>query len=562
MQLHIALVCALVLAVVQSLAAAAGNSTESASSSSAASSPSSSATSAAAASSPSSSATSASNSSAASASSSSAPASSGVAGGANGTTHTNGTGTTNTTANTYDEPKLRAILGSNDTKKFEVGMRLPNTSFDIPPSWAGNLPVSNKSDETRNIYFWMFPATGDVGHDDVVFWMNGGPGCSALSSLMGENGPLSFDPVTYVAKPAPQTWTKLANIVWIDQPAGTGFALGAAKNQSMEEVAEDFNGFLLNLYKTFPKLHGKRMWIGGESFAGKFVPFMADQIYKNETENKAAGMDLQGILITDPLFAPNVVTKDVGAVEFGLSHAKLLNFTQEQVQELEQIGEQNGISTFMRDNLVYPPKGPIQLPKQLNASFSPYKHLQKILRKNNPCTSPYYILNKACSVDALGMNATVEKSSATNYFNNMTGVKEFIHAPTNVSWMQCASDKPFKTMKNAKTGYPVPEVLSRVIEKSNRTMVGHGTYDFVVLYNGTALALQNMTWHGKQGFQSPPKQKLLTNGQEEGYYQTERGLTFFVLEKAGHMLPRYAPGASFRLLEYLLGQKTLEQLND
>lgn len=113
----------------------------------------------------------------------------------------------------YNVTKLRDLLGSSSNTQYEVGMRLPNTSFDIPPSWAGNIPVSNRSGESRHIYFWMFPATEGVGEDDIIFWMNGGPGCSSLSSMMGENGPLKFDYETFEAEPLNQTWTKLANVV-------------------------------------------------------------------------------------------------------------------------------------------------------------------------------------------------------------------------------------------------------------------------------------------------------------------------------------------------------------
>lgn len=472
---------------------------------------------------------------------------------------TNAFGSQETSNISYNVTKLRSLLGSSSTKKYEVGMRLPNVSFDIPPSWAGNLPVSNRSDEPRHLYFWMFPATEKRGEDDLIFWMNGGPGCSSLSSTLGENGPVKFNSDTFEAEPVPQTWTKLANMVWLDQPSGVGFSEGEAKNQSMREVAQDFYGFLVNFYQAFPKVQGKRLWIGGESFAGKFIPFMADEVYRNEEQNKLLGIDLQGININEPLFAPNIITKELTAVEYGLQHAKLLNFTDAQIQQLEQIGVENGIRHFVRDNLHYPPKGHLEIPQALNVTFSPYSHMKALIQENNPCASPFYIINRRCSPDALGMNMTTEKSNPHNYFNDVPGVKEYIHAPPNRTWMQCSTAEAFHVMKYAGNQYPVPDVLSRVVEKSKHTVVQHGTYDMVVLYHGTSLALQNMTWNGRQGFENPPSNKLHSNGDVTVHYVSERNLTYFIVPRAGHMVPATSPEAAFHMAMYWLGRSSEEE---
>lgn len=119
----------------------------------------------------------------------------------------------------------------------------------------------------------------------------------------------------------------------------------------MREVAQDFYGFLTNFYETFPKVQGKRLWIGGESFGGKFVPYLADEVYRHEEQNKRLGIQLQGVNINDPLFAPNAVTKELSVIETTLMHAKVLNLSDAQVAELEKIGEQNGVRHYVRDHL-------------------------------------------------------------------------------------------------------------------------------------------------------------------------------------------------------------------
>ena len=70
----------------------------------------------------------------------------------------------------------------------------------------------------------MFPATGKVGHDDLVVWFNGGPGCSSLTGVLTEEGPVKFTNVTHKAEPKPYSWTNKTNMIWVAQPAGAGFS--------------------------------------------------------------------------------------------------------------------------------------------------------------------------------------------------------------------------------------------------------------------------------------------------------------------------------------------------
>ncbi|WFD34855.1 carboxypeptidase D [Malassezia cuniculi] len=466
-----------------------------------------------------------------------------------------------TASSVYNISELRSRLGSNGTEKFEIGTRLPNVSFEIPPSWGGYLPVSNKTKD-REIYFWMFPATGDVGHDDLVIWFNGGPGCSSLSGVMVEEGPLKIDGKTHVAQKNPYSWTNLTNMLWIDQPVGTGFSRGEAKNMSMVEVAQEFNGFLVSLYSTFPKLRGKKLWLAGESFAGKFIPFIADHIYTHKEENEKAGINLQGIGMNDAFFMDNTIGKELPAVQFAQENAKLMKLNQSDVDSLVKLGKEIGIDDYVEKYLTYPPAGPLPVPSAFNQSKSVYSAMKKMAKKANPCFSPFYIINSApCPLDGMGLDPVSEVGHTNNYFNNNPTSKQIIHAD-NVSYVECSHKHPFKIMKNSKTEFPLNTVLPSVIEKSKRTVIQHGAYDYVMLPNGSALAIQNMTWGGLQGFQKQPSSTLMVDGKNAGTYHIERNLTFVMVDKASHMIPVYKPKAGYKLLQYMLGQISEDKLSN
>lgn len=95
------------------------------------------------------------------------------------------------------------------------------------------------------------------------------PGCSSLEGLLQENGPFIWQYGTYRPVQNPYTWVNLTNVVWVEQPAGTGFSpkKGTPSATNELEVAAQFLGFWKNFMDTFG-LHGRKVFIAGESYAG------------------------------------------------------------------------------------------------------------------------------------------------------------------------------------------------------------------------------------------------------------------------------------------------------
>ncbi|CAF0966371.1 unnamed protein product [Rotaria sordida] len=72
---------------------------------------------------------------------------------------------------------------------------------------------------------------------------------------------------------------------------------------------------------------------------------------------------------------------------------------------------------------------------------------------------------------------------------------------------------------------------------------------------GVRAAIQNMSWHGVQGFQVNPKARFIVPDQGDlGIVHTERGLTYVEVALCGHMVPQFQPQASLQILKYLLGR--------
>jgi carboxypeptidase D len=52
-------------------------------------------------------------------------------------------------------------------------------TFDIGESYAGLMPISNKTNASE-LYFWFFPSANPAAEKEILIWLNGGPGCSSL----------------------------------------------------------------------------------------------------------------------------------------------------------------------------------------------------------------------------------------------------------------------------------------------------------------------------------------------------------------------------------------------
>lgn len=143
---------------------------------------------------------------------------------------------------------------------------------------AGILDIGDGDD----MFYWLWESRNRPTEDPIVLWLTGGPGCSSELALFYENGPFTINDDMSL-KRNPYSWNEEANLLFVDQPLGTGFSRTNhsshyATNEDM--VAKTFYKFLVTFMEKHPSLKGREFYITGESYAGHYIPAITAYIVR------------------------------------------------------------------------------------------------------------------------------------------------------------------------------------------------------------------------------------------------------------------------------------------
>ncbi|GMH13582.1 hypothetical protein Nepgr_015423 [Nepenthes gracilis] len=158
------------------------------------------------------------------------------------------------------------------------------------PGYPGKLPFKLETGYIQvgasEIFYYFIESQGNPRTDPLFIWFSGGPGCTSLSAILYEMGPIEFDIDSYVGgipplKDYPYAWTKTASIIFIDSPVGTGFSYSITQEgwvSSDTKAAKDAYEFFLKWLDENRQYLGLQIFVGGDSYAGIIVPLVTKHI--------------------------------------------------------------------------------------------------------------------------------------------------------------------------------------------------------------------------------------------------------------------------------------------
>ncbi|KAH6794066.1 serine carboxypeptidase-like 40 [Perilla frutescens var. hirtella] len=171
--------------------------------------------------------------------------------------------------------------------------------------------------------FYYFAEAEDASTKPLVLWLNGGPGCSSIGAgAMTELGPFRVNPDGKTLWYNEHAWNNVANILFLESPAGVGFSYSNTTSDYVTgdtKTAADSYTFLVNWLERFPEYKTRDFYLTGESYAGHYVPQLAQLILHNNKLTNQTVINLKGIAIGNAYI--DYTDEMSGSYDFFWSHA-------------------------------------------------------------------------------------------------------------------------------------------------------------------------------------------------------------------------------------------------
>ena len=425
--------------------------------------------------------------------------------------------------------------------------------------YAGLIPFDWK-ERQGNLMFWLFLPHKPSNEESLVMWLNGGPGCSSFDAGVAfENGPVKIpsrpagyccssteDPLEYNK----YAWTHMAPMLYLEQPAGTGFSDGPEPHTE-KDLAGDMHSFLENFFVIFDDMLAKRLFIFGESYAGMFVPSIARQIYLKNQEDSTVTINLAGIALGNGWMDAQMQGPTV--IDYAWWHGMIDTTTRTLLH-----GEWE--KCISPGNRMGAPLHQFTVPDECGIMAAVLQAAGKGLLSNRAPNT--YDVTTWDTYPVLVSDD--EQNTFVRFFNNNT-VKEALHAPPDVEWRGCIPGAGRRRLMMLDQDRPlsVAPYLAQLMDDAKiRVLVYNGDRDMSTNSAGTELVLNGMKdWSGHGEWQAKTRGLWLDEKQEmAGWAKEFQRLSFVVVYNSGHLLPYNQPARALQLLERFLSNTSFVDL--
>ncbi|XP_057871865.2 serine carboxypeptidase-like 31 [Cryptomeria japonica] len=379
-----------------------------------------------------------------------------------------------------------------------------------------------------------------------------GPGCSSVGyGATQEIGPFIINADGKTLSLNEYSWNREANILFLESPVGVGFSYSNKtsdyKMLGDTITAEDTYMFLQNWLGIYPQYRTHEFYIAGESYAGKYVPELAELIHdQNKISSKSLYINLKGFMVGNPETNDD---KDLrGQMDYAWSHAVVSDETHMAIVENCDFDSNNTLDNKNCSDAID------EVIEQLNNIDMYSLYTPTCIHKNTPKSTDSgrnqlrYSTNKIMRRVG-GYDPCLDDYAAVYY--NRYDVQKALHAINGShlrNWSICNYD-----IFNGWTDFraSVLPAYLKLMDAGLRIWVYSGDTDGRVpvlstRYSLNALQVPKSTWR-----------PWYYQGQVGGWTQDYGKLTFFTVRGAGHAVPLFNRGEALFFFTSFLSGKVL-----
>lgn len=409
---------------------------------------------------------------------------------------------------------------------------------DSVKQYSGYYKLTTSKLLSKNYFYWFFEARNNPETAPVVLWMTGGPGCSSEVALFGENGPCQVTPDGSNTTLNPYSWNTAANLLYIDQPTGTGFSYGDGLDSNEKEVSTDMYDFLQQFFKGHPQYASLDFFAFGESYAGHYIPATTHKIWQNNQQLPPGAMkiNLKGTSVGNGLTNPEIQYAYYPAMAISTNgHKAAVSPTVHAAMELAV--------------------GPCI--KQIKACQT---NVTACAVATDVCQFGELIPYTATGMNPYDMRVKCAVPPLCYDFSNVAKYlsRKDVRAALGVgdhSWSDCnrVVTLPFELGGDWMHEFEdqIPDQLAAGI----RVLLYAGDQDYICNWLGNDAWVKALDWPHKEDYNTVALRNITADGAPIGTLRSSNGLSFLQVFNAGHMVPRDQPKAALAMLELFIAGK-------
>uniref|UniRef100_A0A0E0AYY2 Carboxypeptidase n=1 Tax=Oryza glumipatula TaxID=40148 RepID=A0A0E0AYY2_9ORYZ len=383
-----------------------------------------------------------------------------------------------------------------------------------------------------HMFWWLYRSPQRVNNKGstpwpTVLWLQGGPGASGV----GYGNFMEIGPLDTNLKPRPSTWLSKADLLFVDNPVGTGFSYVEGGDRTLlartdAEAATDLTTLLSQLYRSNnTRLQGSPLYIVAESYGGKFAVTTALAALKAIHAGRLAA-SLAGVALGNSWISP----EDSVQIKAQVKAAQFLE-AENTWQSLESIilEQANYIDfyNFLKDDSS----------SDANLEQQQRQRLLASLGQSRRRYSSY-----------LSSKVTTE-GGFEGIMNTVIRDKLRI-IPKNVTWSE-QSDDVFEALAG---DFMKPRILEvdELLNLGLNVTIYSGQLDLICATKGTLDWIQKLKWDGLKNFTNSRRVPLYCSGGEaagtQAFLKSYKNLKFYWILGAGHMVPIDNPCPALKML--------------